>query len=115
MIRVNIKKDIEKNRILHVTVTGHANYDKSGKDIVCSAVSALTIGAVNSVELLLNIDLKPEQDEKKGGYIAWDVPVAEHSHTDDQLQLLMKALVESLLMIEKEYKPYLQVSIETSQ
>lgn len=112
MINVNIKKEDEKIR--QVVVKGHANYDEVGKDIVCSAVSALTIGAINSVEILLKVDLRPEHNEKKGGLLAWEIPDLVDKSKDDQLQLLMKALVESLLMVEKDYKQYLKVKLDAS-
>lgn len=112
MINVKIKK--VEDQIQQVMIMGHANYDEPGKDIVCSAVSALTIGAVNSVEKLLNIDLSPEQNEKKGGYLAWDVPKIDDTYKNDQLQLLMNAMVESIIMIEKEYNKFIKVSIEAS-
>lgn len=112
MINVNVKKRDEK--IKQVVVKGHANYDEAGKDIVCSAVSALTIGAINSVEILLNVDLRPEHNDKKGGLLAWEIPDLVDKNKDDQLQLLMKALVESLLMVEKDYKRYLKVKLDAS-
>lgn len=114
MIKVKVNKAEKDNRILAVVIKGHANYDNSGKDIVCSAVSALAIGAVNSVETLLNIDLILEEDIKYGGFLTWKVPVMDDPALDQKLQLLMQALVESLLMVEQEYNKYLQVSIETS-
>lgn len=114
MIQVIVTKS-KSDRILHITVTGHANYEQPGKDIVCSAVSALTIGAVNSAEKLLAVDLEPEQDKKQGGYLSWQVPELDNSLQDEKLQLLMNALVESLIMIEEEYKRYIHVNIETSE
>ena len=42
MIKVNIK---DKS----ITVTGHANYDLYGKDIVCASVSSLVISTVNAI------------------------------------------------------------------
>ena len=32
-----------------ITITGHANYDAYGKDIVCAAVSATVICTVNAI------------------------------------------------------------------
>ena len=46
MIKVVIK---DKN----ITISGHANYDIYGKDIVCAAVSATVITTVNGI---LSID-----------------------------------------------------------
>ncbi|MFT9487676.1 MAG: ribosomal-processing cysteine protease Prp [Tepidibacillus sp.] len=114
MIQVKVIKSSDEQRILQVTIHGHANFGKLGQDIVCSAVSALALGAVNSVEILLGIDLKPEENPKQAGYLFWNVPQMDDPITDDRLQLLMKALVESLLMIEKEYGRYIRVNIQTS-
>lgn len=112
MIKVLVKKN-NKDKIFSINIEGHAFYNKKGQDIVCSAVSALTLGAINSTERLLNIDLMPITNENDG-YLSWDIPEMEDNNIDDQLQLLMKSLVESLLMVEEEYKKYIQIEIETS-
>lgn len=113
MIKVLAIKS-KNNKIHHVSINGHADFAEKGSDIVCSAVSALTLGIVNSVETLLGIDLQPEQNDKKSGFLSWSVPVLEDENIEDQLQLLMKVLIESLLMIEEKYNKYLIVEIETS-
>ena len=46
MIKVVVKND-------SITISGHANYDDYGKDIVCAAVSATVITTVNGI---LSID-----------------------------------------------------------
>lgn len=50
MIKVLTEK--ENNRIKRVLIKGHANYDKYGQDIVCAAVSAMTITTVNAIASL---------------------------------------------------------------
>lgn len=50
MIQVKIKKD--KGQIKEITITGHANYDEYGKDIVCSSVSSIVITTVNGISEL---------------------------------------------------------------
>ena len=40
-----IKVVIEKNKI---EITGHANYDEYGKDIVCASVSSIVITSINA-------------------------------------------------------------------
>ena len=49
MIKVNIKNNI-------IEVKGHADYDKSGKDIVCASVSTLIISTINLCELFGKLD-----------------------------------------------------------
>lgn len=47
MIKVNIER--EKKTISKITISGHANYDDFGKDIVCSSVSSIVITTVNGI------------------------------------------------------------------
>jgi hypothetical protein len=77
---------------------GHAGYEEEGRDIVCSAVSALTVNTVNSVEALTEDTFSAEMDPE-GGYVSLRVeqPVSERS------QLLLESLVLGLRMIQEEY------------
>ncbi len=43
MIKVDLKND---NKI---TISGHANYDEYGKDIVCASVSSIVITTINAI------------------------------------------------------------------
>jgi len=45
---------------------GHAGYARIGKDIVCSAISALSYSAVASIEKLCDDKINIQSDEKKG-------------------------------------------------
>lgn len=47
MIKVKISN--ENNITSFITITGHANYDEYGKDIVCSGVSSIVITTVNAI------------------------------------------------------------------
>ena len=47
MIKVNV---YESRKLLKLEISGHAGYAESGKDIICSAVSVLSINLVNSLE-----------------------------------------------------------------
>ena len=46
MIKVKLTKN--NNYYKRIIITGHANYDDFGKDIVCAAVSSTVITSVNS-------------------------------------------------------------------
>ncbi|MDY0063504.1 MAG: ribosomal-processing cysteine protease Prp [Bacilli bacterium] len=53
MILVEVTRNVT-NEIVAVTVSGHANYDVKGQDIVCSAVSTATyvsIGLLNKMKV----------------------------------------------------------------
>ncbi len=88
---------------------GHAEYAKPGRpDVVCAAVSALTIGTVNSLEELAGEKLTTSQDEKTG-FLKCDF----ESTLQAKSNFLMDSMTFSLENISREYgQKYLQVKIE---
>lgn len=47
MIKVKVKR---KNKIVYeIIISGHAEYDTKGKDIVCAAVSSMAILTINGI------------------------------------------------------------------
>ncbi len=49
-----------------IECNGHAGFSDYGKDIVCSAISVLTINTINSIDEFTNDKIVVEQDENKG-------------------------------------------------
>lgn len=49
MIKINIEKNLS-DFIVGYTVDGHAGFAPEGQDIICSAVSTLTMVAINGLE-----------------------------------------------------------------
>ena len=47
MIKVKVEK--QNSRYKKITMTGHAEYDVIGKDIVCSAASSIVTTTVNGI------------------------------------------------------------------
>jgi uncharacterized protein YsxB (DUF464 family) len=104
MIKATFYRDSDGN-YKGFTVSGHAGFARSGKDIVCSAVSALTINTVNSIEKLTDSSYKVEQD--KSGTIKFKL---SDVLSDGDGQLLLNSLSLGLTEIAKEYGDrYLQV------
>lgn len=50
MIKVEVKE--ENNFIKYVRLTGHANYDLFGKDIVCASASSIVITTINGILMI---------------------------------------------------------------
>lgn len=105
MITAEFTKDTQ-SKIKSFTISGHAEYDDSGKDIVCSAVTALSFSTINSIEQLLNIDFLLEVNEDHGGYLHVSF---EDSFEDDNLQLLLNHLLLGIDSIQEEYFEYIQL------
>ena len=95
MIKVNIKGNIDE-----IKVSGHANYDLYGKDIVCASVSSILITSVNAI---VRIDDKSiDYNELDGVYIK----VLKHTDVIDKLLI---NLVELLTDLQKQYPKYIEI------
>ena len=54
------------HKIIAFDCEGHAGYKRFGKDIVCSAISVLTINTINTLTDILNIQADINTDSKSG-------------------------------------------------
>ena len=87
---------------------GHAGYASSGSDIICSAVSMLTINTVNAIEEFTGIHPALHEEGTQGA-MEFHIDRAE-----DKSQLLLKTLLLGLESVREEYgKKY--ISIKKSQ
>ena len=91
----------QEQKLNQICVSGHANYKKSGEDIVCAAVSVATLVTANAIEHLgLNqkIDLTVED-----GYFKLTLNVS-----DSIVQGLMENLEYTLNDLQKQYPKYIK-------
>ncbi len=94
MITVTVFKD--DKGFTGFTTKGHAGYAEEGFDIICAAVSALTITTINAIESFTSDTFHVKQ---KDGYIQ-----CRFDHTlSDSSVLLMKSMILGLQGIEKDY------------
>ena len=110
MIRVNVFRN-KTGDICGFRLKGHADFAEAGSDIVCSAVSVLTINTINCIELFTKAEFECSTDEKKGGYLSFALK-DEKGGADREAQLLLKAMLNGLGDIEKEYGLYISVNEE---
>ncbi len=96
-----INVTIYKNQLEEYTAfqcKGHAGFAISGEDIVCSAVSALVINTINSVEYLVSDEFELVTDSESG-LIDFSLKDGYSSES----VLLIRSLVLGLLGIQKNY------------
>lgn len=91
------------------TCMGHAEYAKPGKpDILCAAISALTIGTINSLEELAGEKVAVVQNQDTG-FLKCEFG----SVLQERSCFLLDAMVFSLENLSREYgNNYLQVKFE---
>lgn len=93
MIKINLKYN--DNLIESISISGHANFDVYGKDIVCASVSSIVITTVNAI-VRLNSD-SINYDDSNGLSIA----ILSHNDVTDTL---IDNMVKLLKDLEKQYK-----------
>ena len=106
MIKVIFYKNSNDN-IVEFKISGHAEFDNIGKDIVCSAVSFLVINTINSIEKFILPDLNYAEifEDKKNGIIEFRIyeeKIKEEKNL--KIQLLLKSMELGLNMISEKYK-----------
>ncbi|MDQ7983185.1 MAG: ribosomal-processing cysteine protease Prp [Spiroplasma sp.] len=52
MVKVNLY--YQQDKIVKLEVSGHANFDQVGKDIVCAGISAVIFGTLNALDNLIS-------------------------------------------------------------
>lgn len=102
MIKVIIKH--KDHRIRYIEITGHANSDEYGKDLVCAGVSAIAIGVANTIAQKGYIDKKMCLIDVKNGKICIDI-----RESDETLQVILETLVISLQSIQDNYFDYIKI------
>ena len=106
MITVQIKKDKEKN-IKSFSLNGHAGFDEFGKDIVCSAVSAVTNMTLIGLYEKLSINISVDKEES--GFLSCTLPDDLDASQKEKAQFLLECMVEELKDIGSAYKKNLKI------
>ena len=106
MIYAAVRK--KNGNIVSVYLKGHADSADEGFDMVCSAVSAVSITIANGITDVLK--LKPEI-KIEDGFLSIDVEVL----SDDEIlksQVLMETMLLGIESIEKSFGNYIKVTVE---
>ncbi len=99
MITVRIR--YTDGRISSYEVSGHAEYAKHGKDIVCAGVSSLTLSAALGLRDVLN---KNGTYRSKEGHL-----FVEISETDDRTEAILQTMRLGLSEMQKQYSELITI------
>jgi uncharacterized protein YsxB (DUF464 family) len=111
MIKVTVTRHHIEHTIKAFTISGHAGYANPGEDIVCAAVTAVSFGTVNAIEVLLQTELEVEMEED-GGFLHCVVPIQleQDQTTHEKVQLLLESMIVSLQCIASDNGKYITIS-----
>lgn len=105
MIRANFNLNSD-HRITAFEMTGHADSGPYGQDIVCAAVSALSISTINGLEHVVRTQPTVKSDEHNGGFLK--VTSINEGH---DAQLLVQTFLNGLQDIAESYPQNIEVKM----
>ena len=98
---IKIKVSYDGDYIKDFKVTGHANYDEYGKDIVCSSVSSIVITSINMALKLRDNSVDANSSE---GLIDAKVLVK-----DETVNKVFTNMIDMLEELQKDYKENIKI------
>ena len=98
MIRIEVS--YVDGKIVYLSVLGHANSDVEGKDLVCAAISAITVGGINALTEPKKFNLKVE----KG-----DVEISIKSEANEHDYQVLETMLVQLKSVEETNSKYVRV------
>ena len=105
---INVKFFKENQKLVAFNIDGHAGFAEHGYDIVCSAVSAISITIVNGITEVLKLEVPYKV---KDGFL--NLTLKGMSFEDmDRCAVLMETMLVGLKNMEVNYSDYIKVTVE---
>lgn len=97
MIKVNVNSK-------GITISGHANYNEYGKDIVCASVSSIVTTSVNAI---ISFNRHAIKYKVKEGLISIEIV-----NLDDTTDTLLNNMINVLEDLSKQYPKNIKIERE---
>lgn len=98
---IKVTCETVNNQIISLEIKGHALSAKPGKDLVCSAVSAVTFGGLNALHnTKKTLSIKIED--------GW-VLIARSGDIEDEDKIVLKTILVQLETIARDYGKYVKI------
>jgi uncharacterized protein YsxB (DUF464 family) len=107
MTNIIIKKT-KTDKYIGFTMNGHAGFAEYGNDIVCAALSVLSINTINSIDQFTDDKIVVNQSEDDGA-----LEIIFQNEPSESAELLMKSFELGVNSIYKQYgKKFLNIKFE---
>lgn len=106
MITAIFKKKCDD--VISFNIKGHADSVKDGYDLVCCAVSSISITIANGITEIAKVNSSIHMDD---GFLSLSLENNSLEHRK-KCQMLMKTMVLGLKSIEKSHGEYINVIVE---
>jgi len=95
-------------KLVNVNIKDHAGFAEEGEDIVCSAISAISLTIANGITDVLNIKANCSVQD---GYLLVNLEDLTAEEIDE-CQTLMETMLLGLKNLEISYGDYIKVEVE---
>ena len=100
---INVRFTSDDDYISYLEIKGHADSNKKGKDLVCSAVSGIVIGSINSLTKIAKKDIKVIDGEVI-------IKPSKKITYDDNIRI--KMMITQLKILANSYPSYIKIKKE---
>lgn len=104
MVKVSV---VSKDGLLNkIEISGHANSNVKGHDLVCAGVSSVAFGTLNALDEMTSesVDL----------HVGHTIRIEVLNLFDEKCQLILKTMMIQLATIEQQYSKYIEIKQEVS-
>ncbi|MEW9096664.1 MAG: ribosomal-processing cysteine protease Prp [Clostridiaceae bacterium] len=106
MIKAVFKK--KRDNIVSFNIKGHANSVDDGYDLVCCAISAISITIANGITEVAKVDADINTED---GFLSLSLE-DQDSEQIHKCQCLMETMLLGLKSVEKSYGEYIKILVE---
>ena len=107
---INIRIFGDKQAPTGYEAAGHAEYAQEGYDIICSAISTLTISCANGLEQVVKCPVTVDVEEETG-YIKVILGSNLSPKQQEQANVLIQTMLLALGDIAEQYPQYVRVNM----
>ena len=97
---IKVIYEVQNDKYLSLDVSGHAEYDESGKDLICASVSSIIFGFMNAIDAL-NEEVEIKQ-------LTNQITITNHS-SSNIIQDYFELVMVQLKTIEESYGDFIKV------
>lgn len=99
----------KRDKIVSYEISGHAESGEYGHDVVCAAVSVLSITTANNLYGMAKI--KPIAN-MEDGYLYVEIPLSTPERQGELAQTLLQAFENAMREVSNNYSQYITLKIE---
>lgn len=106
----NIAIEKINNRIAEVKISGHTDYDVTGEDVLCAALSSITQTALLGLLSVCAINVKFDRDEKRG-FLGFRLPENLSENQIHDAEIILRTMLAGIADLAEGYSDFIKLEV----